>query len=892
MSGQTPVVERVLPNGLKVLLRESHDAPVASFWVWYRVGSRNESPGLTGLSHWVEHMQFKGTPSIAKGAIFRDVSKHGGTLNALTSHDWTAYFETLPVDRLDLALAIESDRMTNSLFDPAETESERTVILSERQGAENGPTYLLAEQLMGAAFQAHPYRHMVIGYENDLRAITRDDLYDHYRRYYLPNNAIVVAAGDFQADDLFAKIESAFGGIAPGPPPPPVRVVEPKPLGERRLTLHRPAPTSYLRIAYHTPASRHPDTAALLVADAVLSGGKGMGLGGGGPMGRSARLYRALVATGLARGAGSDFDLYLDPFLFTLGVTALPGVAPDRIERALEVELDRLANEPVPEDELARAMKQVRAQYVYSAEGVTNQAFWLGQMEIVDRYQRAETLVDELAAITPDDVQRVVQTYLRTDARTIGWLIPDGDGGGGHDAATEAVAVRRQHWWGFGFGNAERTAPEGMNRVPFERRELANGMILLGQARPDTLTVVGKLRIAAGANGDPEGLTGLAAFTARMLNRGTAGRTFAAFNEATDALGASLSVDPGRQFVEVSLRCLREDLAALLDIAADVIRRPTFPSDELEKVRQELLSGVRESDNDTRATADRTMRRLLYPAGHPYARRVGGETETIAAITRDDLVAFHAAHYAPNLMTVAVVGGFRDLDQLGDLLDERFGDWDVRIDPPPPVAPAVAPNQARRGEVAIAGKSQSDLAIAYPTPPRSDPDYYALETANLILGRLGLMGRLGANVRDAQGLAYSVYSQLEAGKEGGVWVGRAGTNPMDVDRAVTGITSELGRLRDEGVTAEELADAQSYLTGVLPLALERADGVAALLLSIEYHDLGLDYLLRYPAIINGLTREALQAAARTHLDPERLVIGIAGPERPVADAALAEEVIA
>ena len=239
-----PIFEQTLANGLKVILREAHEAPIASFWIWYRVGSRNELPGLTGVSHWVEHMQFKGTPSFGKGAIFREVSKNGGVLNALTSNDWTAYFETLPAERLDLALRIESDRMTNSLFDPEETEAERTIILSERQGAENSPAYLLYEEVVATAFHAHPYQHPVIGFETDLRAITRDDLYAHYRRAYRPNNAFIVAAGDFDSQELFARIERAFGSIEPGQDIPHVRVIEPPQLGERRVTLRRPAPTS------------------------------------------------------------------------------------------------------------------------------------------------------------------------------------------------------------------------------------------------------------------------------------------------------------------------------------------------------------------------------------------------------------------------------------------------------------------------------------------------------------------------------------------------------------------------------------------------------------------------------------------------------------------------
>lgn len=524
-----PVFARTLPNGLKVLLRESHDAPVAGFWVWYRVGSRDELPGLTGLSHWVEHMQFKGTPTRAKGTIFRDVSKFGGTMNAMTSHDWTAYYETLPIDRLDLSLEIESDRMTNSLFDPAETESERTVIISERQGSENNPGYLLYEDVVGTAFRSHPYRHMVIGHENDLRSITRDDLYNHYRRFYQPNNAIIAAAGDFDAEALFAKIESAFGSIPAGDEPPRPRAQEPEQLGERRVTLRRPAPTSYLRMAYRAPDARHHDTPALLVLDAVLSGSSGMG--------RSARMYKALVSGGLARGAGSDFSLTLDPYLFSVAASALPGIEPERIEEAVERELARVRDEVVPDDELARAIKQVKAGHVYSEEGVTNQAFWLGQMEIVDTHERADTIVAELEAVTPADIQRVAQTYLVDKNRTVGWLIPTEEGGG-TSAVDDMAAVTTKRWWAFSDGpQSVATVPGGgsvqSRWAPLERVTLPGGIIVLGQARPTSPSVVARLRLGSGAVNDPEGKDGLAAFTGRMLARGTAARSYEAFNEAS-----------------------------------------------------------------------------------------------------------------------------------------------------------------------------------------------------------------------------------------------------------------------------------------------------------------------------------------------------------------------
>ena len=879
-----------LDNGLRVILRENHDAPVASFWIWYRVGGRNEIPGRTGLSHWVEHMQFKGTPTLGKGRIFGSVSREGGTLNAFTSLDWTVYFETLPADRLDLSLAIESDRMRNSLFDPAETESERTVILSERQGSENRPTYLLMEEVYGTAFRAHPYRSLVIGYEDDLRTISRDDLYNHYRRYYVPNNAVVTAVGDFDANELLAKIERSFGNIPRGPDPAPIIATEPPQLGERRVTLRRPATTDYLWVAYHIPAASHPDTAALMVLDAVLSGAKSFGMGGGGSMGRSSRLYRALVSTGLASGAGSDSDLAVDPTLMLFGVTALPDADTAKIEVALDAEIDRMRDELVGDEEFARVRKQLEAQFVYSAAGVSSQAFWLGQMEMLGDAGRADTLIDELRAVTPEDVRQVARTWLVPERRTVGWLHPSEDGGGVDDdsgsSAAFASTARRNRIAALTDGRPDgaphsaspaSAVERGPGRRPFERTALVGGITVLGQVRPDDPAVVAHLRLAAGSLADDRERPGVAAFTGRMLSRGQAGRSFAAFNELTDGLGASLSVETGRMFVDVSIRCLRDDFPAMLDLAAEVLQRPDFPEDELERVRNELLASIRESEQSTGAVADLAMRRTLYPAGHPYRNRVIGEPETIRAVTRDDLVPFHAAHYGATTLTVAAVGGIGSTETLAALITDRFGGWNTAVSAPALPDPVAPVPDTRRVDRTVAGKSQTDLILVYPTLARDDPDYYALNTATVILGQLGLSGRLGAEVRDKRGLAYHVSAAVDAGRRDGLFLARAGVSPKDADQAIAAIVEETDRIRQHDVSETELDDAQRYLTGVLPIALERSGGVASLLLAIDYYGLGLDYIERYPDLIRALTRDDLRRAIAAHLDPHRLVIATAGP---------------
>jgi zinc protease len=871
----TNVLERTLENGLTVLLQESHDAPVASFWVFYRVGSRNELPGLTGISHWVEHMQFKGTPSLAKGAVFGEVSRNGGTLNAFTSYDWTTYFETLPADRLDLSLRIEADRMVNSLFDPAETESERTVILSERQGSENRPGYFLHEEMMGTAFHHHPYGHSIIGYESDLRSITRDDLYGHYKQYYAPNNAVIAASGDFNAEELFERIQEAFGAIPAGSPPPAVAAIEPPQRAERRVELRRSAPTSVVRMAYRSPAASHPDTAALLIADAILSGAKPMGLGGGGNLGRSARLYKALVSSGIARSAGSDVDLMIDPFVISLSAAGLPDSDLGLIERVMNEQIDRISGETPAAAEVERAIKQVKAQYVYSSEGVTSQAFAIGSMAMVDRWQRAFTLVDELEAVTPEDVRRVAETWLKPDQRTVGLLIPT-DGSGGGAAVAAPAAFRRFAFTGASLpsGAIENGEP---NERRFERIELPNGVVVLGQAQPGDPAVSVRLRVHAGAQLDPEGKDGLAYLTGRMLLRGSGGATFEAMNDLTDGLGAAIGVGPGRIHTDLSIKCLIEDLPQMLDIASTALRSPDFPAEELEKIRKETLGAIRDREDSTGAQADRAMRDQIIPLGHPLRRHVIGEPETINAIAIEELAAFHASSYGPRVLTISIVGGIPDLATAARMIDERFGDWTspaVKPADAPGIAPLPATSRVDKG---IAGKSQSDISIGYPTLLRSDPDYFPLELGNLILGRLGLAGRLGASVRDKQGLAYHVSSSLEAGRSVSTWTAHAGVDPGNVDRTIESIQAEVARLRSELVTDEELSDAKSYLTGSVPLALERNDGIADLILSIEHQRLGLDYLDRYPDLINAVTADQILAAAAKHLDEHRLAIGVSGP---------------
>jgi len=413
-------------NGLTVILKESRRAPVTTFWVWYRVGSRDELPGITGIAHWAEHMLFKGSEAFPKGEIDTQIARNGGAMNGFTWLDFTTFFETLPSDRIDLSLHIEADRMVNAFFDPQEIEPERMVIISERQGAENNPTFLLGEEVVGAAFRVHPYHHDTIGDLCDLETISRDDLWRHYQTHYGPNNAVAVAVGDFEAAEMLGRIRDRFGPIPARSEPRPVNRPEPQQRGERRVNLEGPGSTAYLQTAYHAPAATDPDFFPMLVATSILTGASGMNLFAPGPPNRSSRLYKALVETGLAAGVSGSLPAMLDPFMYDVTVTVRTGRTLDEVEAALNAEVDRIVHEPIAEQELHTAIKQAKAQFAYSSESVTNQGFWLGYSSVVADTGWFESFLDHLGAVTVDDVGRVAGTYLVRRNRTVGHYVPQG----------------------------------------------------------------------------------------------------------------------------------------------------------------------------------------------------------------------------------------------------------------------------------------------------------------------------------------------------------------------------------------------------------------------------------------------------------------------------------
>jgi zinc protease len=412
-----------LDNGLEIFAQRSATAPVVSFWVWYRVGTRNEHPGLTGVSHWVEHMLFKGTDRWPSGRADQVISREGGVYNGMTWQDFTTYYETLPVDRLDLALDIESDRMQNATFREEEVDSERTVIISERQGHENSPHFLLGEEVIAAAYRVHPYGHETIGHLCDLQAMTERDLQRHYRTYYTPNNAVIAVAGDLAPEAMIERVAEAFQDIPRGNAIPPVHLVEPPQRGERRVRVNGAGQTDYVQLAYHIPQAAHKDFHALTVLNAILSGGSGFIVGRGHITNYTSRLYGALVEEELAISVHGSLAPTVDPGLYTMVATVWPDQTHAAVEERLIEEIDRLHREPVSEAEIQQAKRQAKALFAFSSESISHQAFWLGFSAIFADTGWLTSYLDSLEEVSAEDVQRAAQTYLVSANRTTGWYL-------------------------------------------------------------------------------------------------------------------------------------------------------------------------------------------------------------------------------------------------------------------------------------------------------------------------------------------------------------------------------------------------------------------------------------------------------------------------------------
>ncbi len=874
------VRKTVLDNGLTVLTKEVHTAPVVSVQVWYRVGSRNEAAGVNGLSHQLEHLMFKGTTDrpIQFGRL---LSALGSQFNAFTSYDETAYFGTVERDKLEALLTLEADRMENSLNGAEQLASERRVVISELQGYENGPGYRLNRAVMRAAFPDRPYGLPVGGTKSDVEKFTVEQLQSYYQTYYSPDNATLVITGDFTTKPVLKSVKQTFGQVpkraktasTPNQPTVTTATSSAKELPAKTpIRLKQPGSAALLQLVYPLPDIKHPDVAAIDLMDGILTGG------------RSSRLYQALVESGLASSVGASAAELIEPGWYTISATAAPGKDLSQIEQVLQQSLADLQQREVTEEELNRAKTQLQASFVLGNQDITSQATQLGYNQTVaGDYQNIERYLRAIAKVSAADVRRVAKTYLNPAKQTVGFFEPTLLGGKPGTSSAGAGRTVENFSPGKPVDPAQvakylppATSATATTTQPLpEQFTLANGLVVL--MLPDhsasTINLIGQ--IDAGTDFDTNQKSGTAILTAANLMNGTQTQNALTLAKSLENRGASLGFSASREGVKIGGNALAENLPILLQTLADVVQNATFPNVQLDLSRQRALTALKLELDDPRQLGRRVFQQAIYPENHPF--HSFPTEESLKSITRADLVRFYHEHYRPDTIQLALVGDFNPAS-VRPLLDNAFGKWQVLDKRPSLPFPTISlPKATTRLSQVIPGKAEAVTYIGYSGISRSDPRFYTALVLNQILGGNTLSSRLGTEVRDRQGLTYGIRSSFQAGIHPGPFLIAMQTAPGDAQKAIASTLALLKQLREQGVTEAELSTAKRSITSTYPVELAKPGDLANVILSNSVYGLGTEELRQFPKRIEAVSRDQVQQAIQQLIHPDSLVIVTTGP---------------
>jgi len=873
------VRKTVMENGLTVLTKEVHTSPVVTVQVWYKVGSRNEEPGVNGIAHQLEHMMFRGTKQrpIQFGRLF---SFLGSDSNAFTSYDQTAYYNTVEPDKLQTLLVLEADRMQNAQIDADKLAHEKRVVISELQGYENSPNYRLSRVVMRAAFPNHAYGLPVGGTKADVEKFKVEKVLEYYRKFYRPDNAVLVIVGDFQTAPTLKAVQQTLGNI-----PKKVRSGE---LGVSSKTtfnssvpsthsspivLQEPGAGALLQAIYPLPDANHPDVPALNVMDYILTEG------------RNSRLYQALVESGLASDVTASVASLEEFGWYDLSVTALPGKDLKKIDSVLSSAITNFAQKEVTTEEVNRAKVQLEAGLILGNLDITSQAMQLGSDETTSGdYRYTDRFLAGVRRVSAADVQRVADKYLKSQVRTFGFFEPTqslGENVGGKANSTQIT----EH---FTSGNpvspldvAKYLPPVDSDAVSTpthilpQQFTLSNGLRILLLPNQSTPTVTLNGFIKAGTEFDPDNKVGLSLLVSENLMNGTKTKDILTIAKALEDRGASLTFKNAREGVQIQGNSLAADLSVLIRTFADVVKNPTFPLKELEISRQKALTNLKQELDDPAEVAKRTFAQSVFPKKHPVYKFP--TEESLRLISRQDVIDFKTKFYRPDTTVIALVGDFA-ITEVRSLLEAEFGNWKASGQPPTPRYPMVSmPKAVVRVNPIIPGKTQAITYMGNISINRKDHRFYAALVLNQILGGDTLSSRLGAEVRDRQGLTYGIYSNFMAGKNSGTFLIEMQTSPEDTKAAIASTRQLLTQIHQQGVTELEVETAKRTLLSKYTVSLANPEELASKILMNEVYALPEEELRSFSEKIQSVSLTQVNQAARELLHPDTIVVVTAGP---------------
>ncbi|AVH72873.1 M16 family metallopeptidase [Nostoc sp. 'Lobaria pulmonaria (5183) cyanobiont'] len=881
------VRKTVLENGLTVLTKEVHTAPVVTVQVWYKVGSRNEEPGVNGIAHQLEHMMFKGTLNrpIQFGRLFGAL---GSDSNAFTSYDQTAYYSTVERNKLKALLVLEADRMRNSQIEPEQLASEKRVVISELQGYENSPEYRLNRAVMQAVFPNHAYGLPVGGTKADVEKFEVEQVEKYYRNFYSPDNAVLVIVGDFQTANTLETIKEVFGklprqeaggrGQEAGVISPSLSTQHglnaPLPLTalSTPIVLREPGAGQLLQVVYPLPDANQPDVPALDVMDYILTEG------------RNSRLYQALVESGLASEVTASVTSLRESGWYEVLVTAGSKQDLKKIDLMLSSAIANVAEKGVTSEEVERAKTQLTADVILSNRDITSQAMRLGTDETtVGDYSYTDRYLAAVRLVKSADVVAVINKYLTKEARTVGFFEPT------QKRITEVAdkpdSAQTTENFSPGapvlFSEVIKYLPpvdlatDAIAQVLPDEFKFTNGLRILLLPDRSTPTVTLSGYIQAGTEFDLENKAGLAAFVADNLLNGTNSKDVFTIAKVLGERGASLDFQAYREGVHIEGDSLAEDLPILLEILADVVKNSNFPVKELELHRQQTLTELQLELDEPSEVARRVFVQSIYPKKHPL--HTFPTDESLQQIQRQDVIDFKAKHYRPDTTVLALVGDF-DLDKVRSLIKNKFGDWEVNGKAPTLKYPTVAmPEKIVSVNPVLPDKTQAVTYMGYTGINRYDPRFHAALVLNQILGGDTLSSRLGAEVRDRQGLSYGIYSSFQALKNVGTFLIEMQTSPEDSSKAIASTCQILQQIHQQGVTVLEVETAKRTLISNYNVSLANPEELTDRILMNEVYGLDKVELHSFTDKIQKVTLTQVNQAARELLHSDKIVVVTAGP---------------
>jgi len=840
-------VSRTLPNGLEVLVREEPARKVAELQVWVRAGSRDEPAGKEGVAHLFEHMIFKGTEKHGVGEVARAVEAAGGDINAYTAPEHTVYHITIAAEFFTTAMDILADAVMNPAFDPGELEKEKLVVIEEIHRGNDNPSRIFSREMFQAAYKVHPYGRTVIGTPESVAGITQDDMIRFHRTWYVPGNMKLVAVGGVRTEDVIESARRLFtgpeleGGVRQ-------EVVEPPQEQMRTFRLVMDSEPARMALAFPIGDLTDPETPALDLAAAILSGG------------RSARLMVELRDTGLVNRAWAYAYTPTDPGVFVIGATMSQEKTADAVKGVLG-QIARLQTEPVTPEELQRARRQIMSEKIFSKETVEGQAreigyvaLNLGDLDFFDRYY------SRLQSVDPQDIMAISRRVFRLERATVGFLTRDEKAQPSDDALSRMFSETLRP------GNT----PDEKDGPPVYRSVLPNGVVLLVREDPRLPLVAARIGVLGGVRYESEENQGVFHMLAGLLTRGTGKRTALQMAEKLDDMSASLNGFSGRNSFGITGKFLSSDISEGFGLMREVLTGATFPGDEVELSKERVISGIRARKDAMTSFALDLFNRTLFKE-HPYRFPVMGTEESVASLSREDLMSVYRSVIRPKGMIVSVAGDI-SVAEAYRLAMRNFGDLQGEHYDPGPLPVEVVSAGVVSGKTRLEDKAQTHVILGYLGPSMDSEDLDALEVLNAILAGQG--GRLFTELRDKRSLAYSVFSFVLPGIDPGFIAFGIGVSPEREEEAVEGFLEQIRRVRDESVSEDEMKRAGRYLVGSRMIGLQTLQSRADELFFPALYGQDLDRELAFRNRLLSVTSEQVREAARHYLDPDNYVLAV------------------